>query len=290
MLDPRAHLGLRAVDQTFEFLGRAFFAHSPVRAIHRGRRLRMDQRPLRGIGAVTPDLLLLAVKQLGQRVLVMHVGRGDHCAVHKPGLAVYADVHLHAEVVLLALAGLVHLGIALLVLVLRGTGRADDRRVHDGARTDLQAPGLQHLAHLGEQRLAELVRLQQASELQQRRGIRYAFASQVDAHEPSQGRAIEQCVLARGVGQVEPLLHEVHAQHALQSHRRAAVAGLGIVRLDDRAQLGPRHDLFHRRQEHVAPRRLAVLLVALVLVFGHGQGLLLHVELNARTSMAVDRT
>jgi hypothetical protein len=80
-----------------------------------------------------------------------------------------------------------------------------------------------------------LVRLQQAAELQQRRGVRHALAlaAQVDADETPQRRAIEQRVLARGIGQVEPLLHEVHAQHALQAHRRATVARLGVVRLDD---------------------------------------------------------
>jgi len=162
--------------------------------------------------------------------------------------------------------------------------------IHDRARADLQAPGLQHLAHLSEQPFAELVRLQQAPELQQRRGVGHALAAQVDADEMPQRRAIKQCILARGIGQVEPLLHEVHAQQALQAHGRPTVARLGVMRLDDRALFGPRNDVLHRRQEHVAPRRLAVLLVALVLVFGHGRGLLLHVEVNAQVAPAVDRT
>jgi len=33
--------------------------------------------------------------------------------------------------------------------------------------------------------------------------------------------------LASFVGQVEPVLHEVHVKHALQTHRRAAIASLG---------------------------------------------------------------
>src|SRR5688572_32079965 len=53
-----------------------------------------------------------------------------------------SDMQLHAEVPLLTLAGLVHLGIALLVGVLRRTGCADDRGVHDRAGAHLHAVGL----------------------------------------------------------------------------------------------------------------------------------------------------
>jgi hypothetical protein len=41
------------------------------------------------------------------------------------------------------------------------------------------------------------------------------------------------------------------------------------LRNDHSAQFGPRHDLFHRRQERVPTRRLAVLLVLGVLIGGH---------------------
>ena len=58
------------------------------------------------------------------------------------------------------------------------------------------------------------------------------------------------------------MLQQVNAQHALQADRRAAVAGLGVVRLDQRDQIGPRHQGLHLGQEGIAPRRLAVLLEA----------------------------
>lgn len=80
--------------------------------------------------------------------------------------------------------------------------------------------GLQHLADLGKQRLPQLVHLEQAAKLQQHGGVRHAFASQINTHEAAQCRAVGQCIFARSIGQLEPVLHEVHAQHALQ-------AGLG---------------------------------------------------------------
>jgi hypothetical protein len=118
--------------------------------------------------------------------------------------------------------------------------------------------------------------LQQATELQQRRAVGNTLATQVDAHEAPQRRAVQQRLLARLIGEVEPMLPEVHTQHAFQPHRLAAVAGLGVVRLDHLAQRRPGHDLDHRRQEHIAFRGSAVLLESSTLISCVGQGLLLH--------------
>ena len=155
------------------------------------RGLRFDQLALARIRAVAPDVVLLAVQQIGQRMLVVHVGGRDDGAVRQARLAVYADVQLHAEVPLLPLAGLVHLRVALLVGILRRTGRTDDRGVHDRAGANLQSVGLQNLADLGEQRLTQLVLLQQAAELQQRGRVGYPLTPQVDANETPQRRTVQ---------------------------------------------------------------------------------------------------
>jgi hypothetical protein len=39
------------------------------------------------------------MQQMWQRMLVMHIGRGEHRAVHQPALAVHPDVQLRTEVV-----------------------------------------------------------------------------------------------------------------------------------------------------------------------------------------------
>ena len=51
-------------------------------------------------------------------------------------------------------------------------------------------------------------------------------------------------LLARQIGQVEPLLKKMDAQHALQPNGRTAVAGLGVVRLYHLAQGGLTLPLF----------------------------------------------
>jgi hypothetical protein len=74
----------------------------------------------------------------------------------------------------------------------------------------------------------------------------------VDARESTQGRAVEQRFLERIVGQVEPVLHEVHAQHALQPYWRATIAWLRVMRFDHFTQFLPRQELVCRRKERVA--------------------------------------
>jgi len=149
-----------------------------------------------------------------------------------------------------------HLGIPLTLSVLGRTRRADDGRIDDRSGSDLQPVGLEHRADTGEQLRSEIMLLQQAAESQQRRAVRHALPAQIDADESPQCRAVQQRLFARLIGEVEPVLHEDHPQHSLQPHRRTAVAGLGVVRLDHRAELVPRHDPIHRRQELVSSRRL----------------------------------
>ena len=167
--------------------------------------------------------------------------------------------------------------------VLGRTRRGDDRRIDDGAGLERHAAVLQHPARFGKQALAQLVLLQQMTELEQGGRIRHRFASQVDAGKAPQAGAVVERFLAGQIGQVEPVLQKVDAQHALQPDRRPAVARLRVVRLDHRAQRFPRHDPVHRLQKLIAPRRLAVLLETLVL--RHRQGLLFHRRSPDRLSM-----
>jgi hypothetical protein len=121
VLDAGAHLGLLAVAGALDLIGHAIdLAHPLVGAVLGRRRLAGDQLLLSRVGAVAIDLELIAVQQIGQRVLVVHVGGRDHRAVSHAPVAVHADVQLHAEVPLLALAGLVHLRVALPIGVLGG--------------------------------------------------------------------------------------------------------------------------------------------------------------------------
>jgi len=132
----------------------------------------------------------------------------------------------------------------------------------------------QVLAHRLEHALGQTVLLQQMAELAHRRLVRGRLAPQVDAHEPAHRCRVVQRFFHRRVRQRVPLLQEVNAQHALESHHRptAAVgAQLRIERLDQRAKRGPRHDLVHLGQEDVPARRFAVPLEAAVGLRGQGQ-------------------
>lgn len=64
---------------------------------------------------------------------------------------------------------------------------------------------------------------------------------------------------------------------------RAAIASLGVKRLDDFAQRNPGNDAFHGLQELVAPRGFAIAVKALL--FGQGQSLLFHLHTPASDAM-----
>ena len=67
------------------------------------------------------------------------VGRRGGDGVHQAAGGINGDVRLHAEVPLVALLGLVHLGVALTVLVLGRARRGNDGRVDDAALLEQQA-------------------------------------------------------------------------------------------------------------------------------------------------------
>ena len=69
-------------------------------------------------------------------------------------------------------------------------------------------------------------------------------------------------ILHGRVRQFEPLLHEVDPEHLLRAHGRAAVSGLGIVRLDEPGQLLPRDYLVHLGEELLFPGPLFLALVS----------------------------
>jgi hypothetical protein len=70
------------------------------------------------------------------------------------------------------------------------------------------------------------------------------------------------------------------AQHALQANRRTAIACFGVVRLYHLAKGSPRHDCIHGPQEIFASGGFARMLESAVLICGHGQGLLLHLQIT----------
>jgi hypothetical protein len=237
-----------------------------------------DQLLLAGVDGVAIHSLFVAMQQLRDAVLVMLVGRRGHHRVDQPGLAIHADMSLHAEVPLVPLLGLmkllairlgcqkttakslvmVHLRVARLVLILGGGRCTDNRRIHNGAGRDLQPLGLQMPTDFLEQVLAKFMLFQQMAELAHGGFVRSAFPPRIDTNQFAHGHGVVQSFFHRRVGQVEPVLQKVDAQHTLKPHRRTSVSGFRIKGLNQGTQDSPRHDSIHLGQKRCASRHLAV--------------------------------
>src|SRR5690606_3340835 len=77
--------------------------------------------------------ILLTMQQLRDSRHVCDARRSAVNVMHQPRLNIGADMRLHAEEVLVAFLGLMHLWIALAFLVLGRTGRMDDRGIDNRA-------------------------------------------------------------------------------------------------------------------------------------------------------------
>src|SRR4051812_33806196 len=87
--------------------------------------------------------------------------------------------------------------------------------------------------------------LQQVAKLTSRGFVRHRFMAQINAHElPHHCRVVQRLFHGR-VRQVEPLLQKINPQHPLHSYRRTSISRLGIVWLNQPAQLAPRDNPFH---------------------------------------------
>jgi hypothetical protein len=86
--------------------------------------------------------------------------------------------------------------------------------------------------------------------------------SGADPHERPHRRRVVQDLFDGGVRQIEPVLEEVHPQHALQADGRPAVPRLRVHRFDARAEVAPGHHTIHLGEELRPSRHLRVLLEA----------------------------
>ncbi len=218
------------------------------------------------VARIGEDILLVAMQQILCPGHISHIGGGADHGVHQPRLGIDADMGLHAEMPRVAFLGLVHLGVAIPLGVLGRRRRLDDGRIHHRAAPQEQPLGRQVRVDGREDGFGELLVFEQAAELEQRRGVGCRLAAQIDANEAPDRLAVVDGILDAFVRQPEAVLRDVHAQHALQSDRRATAAtALRIVALDRRDQLAPRRHRFDLGQEAVASR---LPLLAPVLVLG----------------------
>ena len=190
----------------------------------------------------------------------MDIGGCGRHGVNQLRLTVHTNRRLHAEIPLVALLGLMHLRIPLLLAVLRRTGRTNDGRIHDGPLVDLHAVSRQIGTDPRKALLAQLMGFQQMPKLTARRLVGSRLTPQITPHKLPHGARVIQRFLHRRIRQVEPLLQTMEPQHALDPHRwTARPVGLGIQRLDDRHQFRPGHHAIHFVEKLLAASGLAIL-------------------------------
>ena len=114
---------------------------------------------------------------------VGHLGGRAFDGMDQTALGIDADMGFHAEVPLIALLGLRHLGITLLVLVLGRTRGGDQRGIDDGAALHGQALVGEHGIDFGKDRHGQIMLLQQMPETQDGAFVRHDVFEGVQAGE-----------------------------------------------------------------------------------------------------------
>src|SRR4026208_266298 len=117
----------------------------------------------------------------------MHIGGSGSHRMNQLCPAVYADMGLHAEMPLVALLGLMHLRIPLLLAILRGTGGIDNGGIHNGPAADLQALLRQIFSNPHKELFAYVMSLQQMPKLTDGRLVGHRLAAQIDADKMPHG-------------------------------------------------------------------------------------------------------
>jgi len=265
VLDFGPHVRLRLVFLLASIAQRAIAAALLVGKVFRVGCPFSNRIALPGIGRIAPDARFVTMQQVLEHLAVMDIRRGSGDRVDQLRLAIDTNVRFHTEIQLVAFLRLMHLRVTRLVLVLGRTGRIDNRRIHDGTGVHLHAVFLQVFTDQGKQPIAQIVRFKQMTELADRGLIRHGFPTQVDTHEAPHGSRIVQCFFHRRIGQVEPVLQEMNAEHTFQTDRWAACTFRHRVkRLDHFAQVAPGNVLIHLVEKLFPVRRFANFLEAFV--------------------------
>src|SRR5215472_9264342 len=258
MLTPRTCPRACSIDLPPSLTQRPIRVGPSVHPIPHPARLESLSIPFLPVRLIAEDLPLLPVKQLRK---LRDIGR---CRVRRPHRVnnptpVRPNVELHAEVPALPLARLLHLRVARLARIFRGTRRGNDRCVHDRPRAQQQSLLFQQGPDLRENSLGQPVLLEKVTKPKDRRLVRHDVLAQVDACEAPHRFTVVDRVLGCRVGKVEPLLQEVDSQHLLHAERLATRTCLGVVRLNPGDQALPGDHRVHLRKEPLAPGNLSLL-------------------------------
>ena len=215
----------------------------------------MNRRRLTRIRFIAPDARLLAMQQCADHLRVMHVGRRHLDAVNHLRLRIDADMTFHSIIPVAAFLGRSHFGIEPPRLVLRRRRGRKNGRIDNRPLRNRNAPALQVLIDLFEERRANALFFDHVTELADRRFVRRRFGHEIETHKADHRAAVVEHLFHRRIRQIEPLLQKINPKHPLQTDRRTTVARHRIIRSDHRDQLLPRYNGLHLLQKPLAARR-----------------------------------
>lgn len=161
------------------------------------------------VARVGKDVGFLSVHQ---RVCLRHVvdvGRCAHHRVHQARIHIDSNVRHHPEVPLVALLGLVHLGVSFTAAVLGRTRGSDQRGIDHRAALEQQALGRQRGVDGGQDLQAQVMGFEQVAKAQDRALIGQVVFARIQARELAKHGGVVQRFFHRRVREVEPLLDEV---------------------------------------------------------------------------------
>ena len=118
VLDAAADLGLDTVTSALDLVYDALVPIAAAGEVLRLRGVLPEDIGLTLVGRVAPDFGFLAMKEIRQDCGVVDIGGGGHDRMDDLGLAVDTNMGLHPKKPLVALPGLVPIGITFLLLVL----------------------------------------------------------------------------------------------------------------------------------------------------------------------------
>jgi len=177
MLDFGPHLRFGAIFRALDFVHNTAIATAPVDEVFRSRCELTDYCPLAAIRLVAPHAGFVPVQQVGQYHAVGDISRRGLDCVDQLAAAVDPEMRLHPEIPLVALLGLMHLGIARLIGILGRGRRIDDRRIDNRAGRNFQPLRSQVPLHLVEQPPTQIVLFEQVTEAAHRSLIRHWLAA-----------------------------------------------------------------------------------------------------------------
>jgi len=205
------------------------------------------------VARISKDHLFFTVQQrMPLRDIVDVCGCSDD-GVHQAGLRVHPNMGFHAEVPLVALLNLVHLGVAFTGLVFGRARCSNQGGIHHGARLEQQAMGGQLGVDDLQNLWTQLVLFEQMTKSQDADPVWNALGAADPCEVPVEA-GLEQGFFGPEIRQAKPLLQAVNAQHQCKVKWRASRLGHRCVRRYERQQIAPRHDLVHFFEQDLLAR------------------------------------